>query len=185
MLCTIVLIEHQVSSSLFQYEVTTVYHISQHRLQHAARFPVSIKQQLAVETLQLWAPLSYQVYTANIFPPPPHPPPLLLLLLQHFTFPHMTPLPIPPLPCYASHSLRDPRWVCLLRYQSWRYTPMCSSSPPPLGLSSTGMLHSSAILCCTLFCFVLFCFVLFCFVLRCFVLRVEYRVLCIPHKFLP
>ena len=42
-----------------------------------------------------------------------------------------------------------------------------------------------AFLCNPLLYFVLFCFVLFCFVLRCFVLRVEYRVLCIPHKFLP
>ena len=95
MLCTIVLIEHQVSSSLFQYEVTTVYHISQHRLQHAARFPVSIKQQLAVETLQLWAPLSYQVYTANIFPPPPYPPAPTLHLPLHDIPPH----PSPPLLC--------------------------------------------------------------------------------------
>ena len=31
------------------------------RLQHAGQFPLSVKQQLAVETLQLWAPLSFQV----------------------------------------------------------------------------------------------------------------------------
>ena len=31
------------------------------RLQHAIRLPAFLKQQLAIETLQLWAPLSFQV----------------------------------------------------------------------------------------------------------------------------
>ena len=38
------------------------------RLQHASRLPTHLKQQLAIETLQLWAPLSYQVSLSSKTP---------------------------------------------------------------------------------------------------------------------
>ena len=38
------------------------------RLQHATRLPTHLKQQLAIETLQLWAPLSYQVSLSSKTP---------------------------------------------------------------------------------------------------------------------
>ena len=38
------------------------------RLQHAGSLPNAIKQRIAVETLQVWAPLSFQVGLSNHIP---------------------------------------------------------------------------------------------------------------------